>query len=263
MPMEEKRSYYAIIPANVRYDADLVPNAKLLYGEITALCNDKGYCWATNKYFADLYGVSDRSIRQWISVLEKRRYIRTETTYNEDGSKRYITISKCAPSSAPPEEIFLPPGRNLPPPQEEIFLPPRKKSSTIIIQTNTTVNKSVSQSDKKQETDKLTDGLRQSLKNHIEYDYFEDNFPEDLSGVDALIDCMAEMLISPYTKINGSMQLKTVLKPYIDKVDSEIVRGFLDHMRGKKMRDVKNISAYWQSAFINFIREEELVKLTI
>jgi hypothetical protein len=81
--------------------------------------------------------------------------------------------------------------------------------------------------------------------------------------VDALIDCMAEMLISPYTKINGSMQLKTVLKPYIDKVDSEIVRGFLDHMRGKKMRDVKNISAYWQSAFINFIREEELVKLTI
>ena len=263
MPMEEKRSYYAIIPANVRYDANLAPNAKLLYGEITALCNDKGYCWATNKYFADLYGVSDRSIRQWISVLETRGYIKTRTTYNEDGSKRYITISKYAPASGPPEENFLPPGRNLPPPLEENFLPPRKKSSTIILQTNTTVNKSVRQSNEEQETDKLTDGIRQSLKNQIEYDYFEDNFPEDLSGVDALIDCMAEMLISPYTKINGNMQLKTVLKPYIDKVDSEIVRGFLDHMRGKKMRDVKNISAYWQSAFINFIREEELVKLTI
>lgn len=66
---EQQRSYYAIIPANVRYDKDLAPNAKLLYGEITALCNEKGYCWATNQYFAELYNVSDRTIKNWISQL--------------------------------------------------------------------------------------------------------------------------------------------------------------------------------------------------
>ena len=73
--MSENVSYYAIIPAEVRYDKDLPPNAKLLYGEITALCNKEGYCFASNEYFANLYGVSKRSITGWIAALEKKGYI--------------------------------------------------------------------------------------------------------------------------------------------------------------------------------------------
>ena len=46
-----KRNYFAIIPSHIRYDNDLIPNAKLMFGELTALSNDKGYCYATNKYF--------------------------------------------------------------------------------------------------------------------------------------------------------------------------------------------------------------------
>jgi|GEM_PF-1401483 hypothetical protein len=271
MPTEEKRSYYAIIPANVRYDKSLSANAKLLYGEITALCNDKGYCWATNKYFSDLFGVSQKSVSSWISTLVSKKYLFVKMVYRK-GTKeileRHLGIVKEPMEEichTPMEEMFhTPMEENFHTPMEENFHPPMEENfQDNNKETNTKVNKSVSQSKEKKETDELTDEIRESLKRQIDYDYFEDNFPEDLSGVDALIDCMAEMLISPYTKINGSMQLKTVLKPYIDKVDSEIVRGFLDHMRGKKMRDVKNISAYWQSAFINFIRESELVKLTI
>lgn len=93
--MTEQKSYYAIIPANVRYDKDLPANAKLLYGEITALCNERGYCWAENKYFADLYGVSKTSISKWISALCEKGYIRSRLIYKE-GSKeidnRYLTI---------------------------------------------------------------------------------------------------------------------------------------------------------------------------
>lgn len=84
----ENRSYYAVIPANVRYCKDLSANMKLMYGEITALSNEKGYCWASNSYFAELYDVDKRSVSRWIAKLEKLGFIRTELVYEESGKKQ-------------------------------------------------------------------------------------------------------------------------------------------------------------------------------
>jgi hypothetical protein len=89
-----QKSYYAIIPANVRYDDDLPPNAKLLYGEITALCNEKGYCWAGNAYFSELYKVHNKSISRLISQLEKKGYIQIEMKFDGKQVKaRHISIN--------------------------------------------------------------------------------------------------------------------------------------------------------------------------
>lgn len=90
-------NYYAIIPAKVRYDKDLMANAKLLYGEITALCNEKGICWAGNEYFADLYKVSKETISRWISQLNKKNYIKIKMFYKNDSKeieKRIISINQ-------------------------------------------------------------------------------------------------------------------------------------------------------------------------
>lgn len=57
--------------------------AKLLYGEITALANKEGYCYARDTYFAELYGKSERTIRNWIEQLEKRGYIHRIHIYKE------------------------------------------------------------------------------------------------------------------------------------------------------------------------------------
>jgi len=88
-------SYYAIIPADVRYDSNLKANEKLLYGEITALTQSSGKCWANNQYFADLYGVSKTSVSKWIKNLINFGYIKSVIIYKE-GSKqilnRYLTL---------------------------------------------------------------------------------------------------------------------------------------------------------------------------
>ena len=92
---EQQKAYYAIIPANVRYDKDLTPNAKLLYGEITALCNEKGYCWASNQYFAELYGVSILSIKRWVNSLVTKGYVYRTLTYKPNSNevdKRILSI---------------------------------------------------------------------------------------------------------------------------------------------------------------------------
>ena len=91
----KKPSYYAIIPANVRYDKRLTDKAKLLYGEITCLTNKTGECWASNQYFADLYGVSKQTISNTISLLIKYGYITSELIYKDGGKeveKRVLKI---------------------------------------------------------------------------------------------------------------------------------------------------------------------------
>lgn len=136
---EQQKAYYAIIPANVRYDKDLVPNAKLLYGEITALCNEKGYCWATNQYFAELYNVSDRTIKNWISQLADKGYIQRSVKYRE-GTKeieqRKLFIGR--------ENNFTTSGNYFPDPRENNFTTPSEKN---FLDNNTSINNTFNNTD--------------------------------------------------------------------------------------------------------------------
>jgi ribosomal protein S8 len=123
----EKPSYFAILTADVRYDKTLKPLARLLYAEITALCNKEGYCWSSNQYFADLYEVDPKTVSGWIGQLKTKGYITVQLEYKEGTKqvlKRYIRINeggmdkimdtlpikKCIPSpqndGGPPHKIM-------------------------------------------------------------------------------------------------------------------------------------------------------------
>lgn len=86
------KSYYAIIPADVRYNKNIPDGAKLLYGEITSLSNEKGYCWASNSYFAELYEKSADTISRWVNSLKKEGFIDVIID-NEKGNTRHIYLS--------------------------------------------------------------------------------------------------------------------------------------------------------------------------
>ena len=81
--MAERPAYWAVIPASVRYDQDLPPNAKLLYGEVTALSDKRGYCYAQNGYFSELFSLSERSITRLFAVLVDRGYLRVDVIRDE------------------------------------------------------------------------------------------------------------------------------------------------------------------------------------
>lgn len=95
--MEEKPNYYSILPANVRYDDELKDKAKLLYSEITALCNKDGKCYASNKYFANLYNISSTTVSLLIKNLVDKGYLESEIVYKKNSKEiecRYLRIFK-------------------------------------------------------------------------------------------------------------------------------------------------------------------------
>ena len=92
--MDTRKSYYAVIPAQVRHDANMVAGAKLLYGEIMALCNEKGYCWATNDYFSSLYAVSKRTISSWIKSLCDAGYISVNFVNKKENKNGKLALSQ-------------------------------------------------------------------------------------------------------------------------------------------------------------------------
>lgn len=100
----ERPGYYAIIPADVRYDDSIPANAKLLYGEISALIGAEGFCYASNSYFMKIYGFSDPTITRLIKSLEDAGYVKRVIERDKSGqvARRRIYLSMSMPCIHPP-----------------------------------------------------------------------------------------------------------------------------------------------------------------
>ena len=88
-------TYYSLLFASVRYSNEISDFEKILFSDILALTNTKGFCFATNNYFAKAFNKSKDTISRSINNLKKAGFIDTELIYKNSSKEivgRIITI---------------------------------------------------------------------------------------------------------------------------------------------------------------------------
>jgi len=89
------QGYYCVIPWKLLTDSRISSTAKLLYGEISALANKEGYCWASNTHFTKIFNIkSPTRISSLIRELREHEYVYTEID-KDNGNFRKIWL--CVP----------------------------------------------------------------------------------------------------------------------------------------------------------------------
>jgi DNA-binding transcriptional ArsR family regulator len=78
MKNENLPNYYSVLMPCVRYSRSLSWFDKILFSEIVALTNVKGYCYAHNNYFEKVFNISKSTVTRSIKRLEQEKFIKTE-----------------------------------------------------------------------------------------------------------------------------------------------------------------------------------------
>ena len=96
MKQMKYKNWVSVIPAEILYSKNLSDKEKLVYAVISNLTHEKGYCWASHRYIAELLNCSNVTISRAVSNLHKRNYIDVSLTKDEDGTNRkiYLTIAQ-------------------------------------------------------------------------------------------------------------------------------------------------------------------------
>lgn len=94
--INETPNFYAILTPDVRYSKEISANEKLLFAEVTALLTMRNECFASNNYFASLFGVTPQAISKWLKNLEKNGFVSMKYIYKQGSKeieKRFIEVS--------------------------------------------------------------------------------------------------------------------------------------------------------------------------
>lgn len=111
-------AYWAVLPAQVRYDAQLPAAAKLIYAEISALTEKTGFCFASNEYLTSLFQISERTLQRHLNALRDRGYI--QITDGDGGAGRRKIYAGVNPLANPDKNDGVTPTKLSPNPDKNV-----------------------------------------------------------------------------------------------------------------------------------------------
>lgn len=76
-------NWYAVIPSEILLDKSLSSTQKLLIALISNLTNEKGYCYASNRYLGECLGLSTGTISDNVSKLEELKLVKRTLIRND------------------------------------------------------------------------------------------------------------------------------------------------------------------------------------
>jgi Helix-turn-helix domain len=86
--MSDELNYFMVIPASVWDDCTISGSAERLYGRISVLTKRRGYCFASNSYFAQQLNTTPRTIQRWLLELVKAGHITVEVEHALGNSRK-------------------------------------------------------------------------------------------------------------------------------------------------------------------------------
>ena len=91
--MIEKPKYDTYLTPEIRYNSELTSTEKVLYSDLLKICELFGCCTLKPRQFADLYGLSSRSVQRSFSNLANKGFIRFE--FDRYGDRIIYVCSVC------------------------------------------------------------------------------------------------------------------------------------------------------------------------
>lgn len=99
MKQNREPGMFVWIPYEIAFDRRLSARAPLLYGAISNLCNQHGYCWANNAHFSELMQINRSNIITMLNQLEEFGYITIERNESDNADRKiYLNVSVKTPS---------------------------------------------------------------------------------------------------------------------------------------------------------------------
>jgi hypothetical protein len=112
-------NWYAVLPAQVLLSKELTDKQKLLIALISNLSNERGYCFASNKYLGDCLDCSESTIKDHLKKLEDMTILGRIIKLKENGDFEYrslvinIEIPRPEKTTTSAEKLAYPSARKL------------------------------------------------------------------------------------------------------------------------------------------------------